>query len=572
MQSTPETILSQGITLEALGIVDAPPEEAFDRFTHIAKQLLSTPMALISIVQPERQRQFFKSCIGLDAEWMERRETPLSNSFCQHVVSNDSPLVISDSRSHPLALENPAIKAMNWIGYLGVPIQGPDDTTIGALCVATHDARDWTEQEIDLMTRLGGCVSDQIRLKASLWKTEQALGLARAAANSRATFLACMSHEIRTPLNGIIGANSLLTDRLDQRHALTGEGRDELQIARSIDASADLLMRLLNDILDLAKIDSGKIDLMAVPFSPGAKTRHVEKLFAGRAEAKGLDFRIEIASNAEGNAGNDTRLGDAHRFEQILGNLVSNAIKFTREGAVAVRLDLTGARQIELTVSDTGLGMSEAELRDLFEPYVQFGSPLANPMKGSGLGMAITGKIVDAMGGTISVASEAGKGTTVTVSLPLIRAGAAAEAEAEPAAEPVSPAPALPLARKKVLIADDTTTNLTLLETMLRLAGAEVVATTDGEAAVRAARSGDFDLMMLDILMPGMNGIDALSQIREDAAALPGPAVPAIAVTANAFPEQVREYLARGFDAHLAKPFRKEDLLRSVTSVFSERA
>ena len=368
---------------------------------------------------------------------------------------------------------------------------------------------------------------------------------AEAASQAKSMFLANMSHEIRTPLNGVLGMAELLDSALmDQEHK---------RMIGTIRESGEELLNILNDILDMSKIEAGKMELEAKPFRPMELAARVEDLHSLRAEEKGLSFEVLTGSGAD-----LPRIGDPHRVRQILHNLISNAIKFTECGEVTVKLSGKKGHPLIIEVRDTGIGMTPEQTARLYEDFTQADSSVTRRFGGTGLGMAITRKLVEMMEGEISVESALGKGTTVKVSLPL--------QVSETATKPVKAVESVSLEGLHILAADDNRTNRQILEKMLVRKGAAVTIVNDGLQAVQAWASGRYDVVLLDVAMPVMDGVTALQTIRAREAESNRTEMPIIAVTANAMAQQVAEYLIAGFDACVAKPINMTDLTRLIRS------
>jgi PAS domain S-box-containing protein len=387
------------------------------------------------------------------------------------------------------------------------------------------------------------------RLQASL---EQSRREAEAASRAKSQFLATMSHEIRTPMNGVIGMAELLS-----RVVNDPEQRRMVGVIRE---SGEVLLNVINDILDFSKIESGKLDIERAPFSLAEVARKVEAVHTLKAAEKGLSLSVLT------NAGCQVpRIGDAHRIQQILHNLVGNAIKFTDEGEVTVTIRCSGEGPAVVEVADTGAGMTPEQAARVFEPFAQADSSTTRRYGGTGLGLPIVRSLVDAMGGALTLDSRPGEGTVVRLRLPAPPAAAEAGAAPPPAAAAEVP-PGL-----RVLAADDNEVNRMVLGAFLDSLGVACVMAEDGPAAVRAAGAGGYDLLMLDISMPGMDGVEALAAIRAVEARRGVAPAPAVAVTANAMTHQIEEFLAAGFDAHLAKPIRPEELRDRLIRLGSRR-
>jgi signal transduction histidine kinase/CheY-like chemotaxis protein len=389
---------------------------------------------------------------------------------------------------------------------------------------------------------LCGIATDITAQKQLQTRLDEARLQAEAANVAKSRFLATMSHEIRTPMNGVLGMAEVLEGLVtDPTH------RDMLGVIRR---SGEALMGLLNDILDLSKIEAGRVELETAPFSLRELATQVECVHSAQASAKGTSFAVLLGS------GTDTpRLGDAHRLRQVLHNLIGNALKFTEGGEVTVTLRGAGADQVTIDVSDTGIGMTAEQVARVFEEFSQADSSTTRQYGGTGLGLAIVRGLVTAMGGTIEVDSTPGRGTRFRLSLPLPLAASVATASPPETAQAVVP-PGL-----RVLAADDNEVNRLVLAAYLDSLGVAAVVVDSGRAAVEARFTDPPDLLLLDISMPDMDGVETLHAIRAREAAQHLPSVLAIAVTANAMPDQIESYLAAGFAAHLAKPLSRHELV-----------
>ena len=378
----------------------------------------------------------------------------------------------------------------------------------------------------------------------------QARAGAEEASHAKSMFLATMSHEIRTPLNGVLGMAEVMDNALsDPAHK---------RMIRTIRRSGESLLNILNDILDLSKIEAGKLELESVPFRLQDLAEQVQDLHSQRADEKHLEFDVLIGG------GSDLQfLGDPYRVQQILHNLVSNSIKFTDQGEVEVKLSGRSGSPLLIEVRDTGIGMTPAQLGRLHDEYSQADVSVTRRFGGTGLGMAITRTLIESMGGTIRVISAFGEGTTTQVSLPL--------PISDGLFKPVADDPELPISLNgvRVLAADDNATNRAVLDAMLTRRGAEVVLVSDGELAFHAWSTGAFDVVLLDIAMPVMDGPTALGKIRDMERQAGRKAVPVIAVTANVMAHQISEYLTMGFDLCVAKPLDSGKLALAITSLLA---
>ncbi len=534
--------------LADLELVDAQSDAAFDNITSLTRTVMNVPVALVSIVQPSLDRQYFKSQLGLPANWAKAGQTPLSHSFCQHVRASNQPLIVPNSREHPVLKYNGAVADLNVIAYLGMPIHLPDGTCIGALCAIDDNPRIWADEDQQKLSQLALCVNEQIALKQALRTAEQAKSDAQNAARAREDFLAHMAHEIRTPLNGIIGSVDLLAAELED-NALSEKVPGLLRI---MDSSTQGLLRTLNDSLDLSKIDAGKMDLERRPFNLRAAISDVIALHRASAECKDVKLVVETTDTENG----APRLGDEFRMRQVLGNLLSNAVKFTDSGTIHVMLEAL-PDTISATVTDSGCGMDSDQLAEIFSAYAQGDTTIARRKGGTGLGLPIVKRLVTLMEGQISVNSAPGEGTSFTTCVPMPVASEVEERDLRIAKM------ANAFAGQRVLVADDSPVNRLVLSRMLESMGAEVICATNGTTALQAAQSQVFDTLFIDIRMPDMTGDQIARTLHSEntEGALPK----MIAVTANVFPKHIASYLDAGFDHCLAKPIRRADLCALTT-------
>ncbi len=390
---------------------------------------------------------------------------------------------------------------------------------------------------------------------ADVTRLYEAMRAAEAASKAKSAFLATMSHEIRTPMNGVLGVAEEL--------ALSVEDPAQRRLVETIRESGETLLHILNDVLDFSKIEAGKLELEAAAFSPAVSARRVAALHELKAAEKGLAFRLRATPETE-----RARIGDSLRVQQVLHNLIGNAVKFTEVGSVDLSLSVDAAGRVVFEIRDTGVGMTAEESIRIFEGFAQADGSTARRFGGTGLGMSITRSLVALMGGEIEVESRPGAGTTARVRLPLASAPEAERSEAVTA--PAPPPPGL-----RILAVDDNATNRMLIDLMLKRAKAQTTIVEGGreavaamEAALRGEAAG-FDLILMDIAMPEMDGVEALAAIRRAEAAAGTTPVPAVAVTANAMTHQVEDYLNRGFVGHVAKPLQSEALLAAVAAALS---
>jgi CheY-like chemotaxis protein len=364
-----------------------------------------------------------------------------------------------------------------------------------------------------------------------------------------------MSHEIRTPLNSILGFTGLILDRPD----LDPEVMRQVHL---IQGSGAALLTIVNDILDFSKIEAGQIDLDPHSFGTEALIGNTLSIVRGLAGAKRLAIRADIDPDLP-----PWLIGDEDRLRQILLNFLNNAIKFTREGhvtlAVRVEASTPEGETVRFSVVDTGIGIPKAKQHRLFQRFSQVDGSIRREFGGTGLGLAISKRLVELMGGTIGVESEERQGSTFwfTVTLPRGEPGARMSA----AASDVQPA-----SRKaRILLAEDVEVNQEIARAVLESAGHTVDVVSDGSEAIMAVQENAYDLVLMDVQMPVVDGVMATHRIRE----LDGPArdVPIIAMTANVLPEQVAKFRRAGMSGHVGKPFKREELYDAIERALSRK-
>jgi CheY-like chemotaxis protein/anti-sigma regulatory factor (Ser/Thr protein kinase) len=395
-------------------------------------------------------------------------------------------------------------------------------------------------------------------LRESAEALKRAADEAAAANRAKSEFLANMSHEIRTPLNGVMGVAGALA-----KTTLTSA---QTEMVSLIETSAKTLETLLSDILDLARIEAGKMELRPEPFDLATSVNACTALFDAAAQAKGLDMEVVIASAALG-----AYVGDAARIRQILSNLLGNAVKFTQTGRI--RLTVQARRgetssELRFEVSDTGIGFDAETKARLFSRFEQADGSITRRFGGSGLGLAICRSLAEAMGGRLEADARPGQGAVFILTVELPRCVGAFDLWCEVSEEEAAHDPMVGM---RVLLAEDHPTNRRVVELILGAAGVDLTCVENGAEAVEAFRTGVFDLILMDMQMPVMDGLTAIAKIRELERQASAPSTPTYVLTANAMPEHVSASLQAGADGHLSKPILADALLERVAEVAGAR-
>ena len=442
------------------------------------------------------------------------------------------------------------------------PIRGPEGEVIGTFAIYRRRIGGPSHDDISFMEAAAELASIAIGRVQAEAELEAARAAAEAANRAKSDFLANMSHEIRTPLNGVIGVVAALSQT-----ELTPAQREMVSL---IESSGVTLERIVSDVLDVSRIEAGRLELETREFDLHDELDAVIDVFRIKADEKGLAFPATYGPAARG-----VFLGDGVRIRQVLSNLISNAVKFTSAGEVRVAMEIVDPSEagqpssLVLDVRDTGVGFDKAVAEQLFQRFSQADATITRRFGGSGLGLNITQALVQLMGGEITAESEPGRGSAFRVVLPLVR-GRSLEAydagrKAESGAVVGREAMRADIAGLRVLLADDHPTNQRVVQLILGPFGVDLTTVENGAEAVEAFAAGAFDLVLMDMQMPVMDGLAATRALRQFEARHPGrPRAAIVMLSANAMRQHRLESEAAGADLHLPKPVTAQRLIEGV--------
>ncbi|GAC13193.1 GAF domain-containing hybrid sensor histidine kinase/response regulator [Aliiglaciecola lipolytica] len=514
--------------LEALyryQILDTEAEKVFDDLTELASEICGTPIALISLVDPDRQ--WFKSKVGIDAE-----ETSRDIAFCAHAIHQKEIFEVSDTHlderffDNPLVTEEPNIRF-----YAGMPLETPEGMAIGTLCTISDQPKTLTHQQRKSLAILGREVVSQLELRLKIRQVEEA--------NQRKTdFMSSLSHELRTPLNAIISFSQLMQN--DKSVQLPDH---YYQYLRHMDFSGKRLLELINSVLDVNKIESGKLTL-------NPKNIDINNFFDSiHAIARTLadDNSVQLVFSFAANSVQNVELDEA-RLSQIILNLISNAVKFTPAGkSVSVNIVIDN-NVLVIAIKDQGIGIAKEDMPLLFGKFQQVGERAGK--EGAGLGLMITKSLVELMSGTIKINSELNEGTLVKVSLPVTLA---------PTSEPPTKTVLMPETintSTKVLLVEDNDINQEVAKAIFESIGLSIDIAENGETALQKINNQQYDIIFMDIHLPGMDGYETSAQIKS---LIPEQKI--IALTADVFAQNQQKLHTSGISDVLTKPIEKSKVV-----------
>jgi len=532
-------------------ILDTADEAAYEDLVMLAASICGTSCAAISLL--DEYRMWFKARRGLDF-----REVDRDLSFCAHAILRpEQVLVVPDAANDPRFADNDLVKGRTQFKfYAGAPLINPEGFPLGTLCVIDNKAKPISAAQVDALRALSRQVIDQLEFRrAKLMLRDQADNLmkakeeAKAASKAKSVFLANISHEIRTPMNGVVGVTSLLSG--------TPLSERQRHYVDTIEKSAEGLLHVLSNILDYSKNETSNMqpELSAIDL-PGF-IEDIADMMRPMAIAKQLRFIASVDEELR-----RPLIGDSLRLQQLITNLVGNALKFTSQGTVEIGVSMAAETHRGMTVRfqirDTGIGISRDRQAAIFEEFVQVDQGTQRRFGGAGLGLSICRQLAGIMGTKVELKSEVGLGSTFWFDLEM--PFQIDEAPPIPAGSAYADAPVRRLPR--VLVAEDNEVNSLVLASMLEHRGCEVQCVENGADAIRAIASQPFDLVFMDVQMPVLDGVEATKAIR----LLPGTAktVPIIALTASVLREDAIMCQMAGMDDFISKPINEKVITEAL--------
>ena len=547
-ERTEDALMNQGDRIKALYEVsaraDLTPDEQITETLRLGCRLLDMEIGKVGHLNTEANTSTFLNTVApADMPIKRGKVLPLDKTYCNLTFNSPGPIAlhhVGDSEYK----DDVSYQFLGMEAYIGTTIH-VNGEKFGTVHFVNRKprAKAFTDTDIDMLNLIGSWVAITFERQIAQKQLQQSKELAEVANKSKSTFLANMSHEIRTPLTAIIGYSEMLRDE-DQTEA------ERLHEIDSIIRSGSHLQRIINDILDLSKIEAGQLVIEQINTSPFSLLSEIKSIMNNRANEKGLGFNLNFNYPMP-----KYICTDPTRFKQIVLNIIGNAVKFTHEGGIDMDVSyIADQHKITISITDTGVGMTETEMNRIFKPFAQADAATTREYGGTGLGLCISQQLANNLGGDIKFSSEKGKGSNFLISIdlgPIDNIELINEASDGPKAaiENTRVIEKIALDNKKILLAEDRPDTQQLISIYLRKTGATVAIAANGESAVELAMENDYDLILMDIQMPIMDGLKATKLLRSK-----GYDIPIIALTANAMRQDKKTCLDAGMNAYLTKP------------------
>ncbi|MCP2029694.1 signal transduction histidine kinase/DNA-binding response OmpR family regulator [Flavobacterium sp. HSC-32F16] len=537
----PANELERLAALKRYNILDSLPDHAFDDATKLVSYICGVPIAHISFI--DESRQWFKSEVGIGIS-----EVPREISFCQYTIMESKMVEINDTFLNERFKDDPNVTGGFKVRfYAGIPLTTPDGFNIGTLCAIDHVTKELNENQRNALSIIAKHVVNQLELGTKNIELDKQKKIAERAVLAKDSFLANMSHEIRTPLNAIIG----FTDLLAQTKLDTVQ-RDYIE---SVQIAGENLLLIVNDILDLSKIESGNLTIELEPFNLKSTLKHVYNLLKVKV-SKDVEFNLFLDADMP-----EIVIGDQGRLNQILVNLVGNALKFTQEGDVTVSVKMVEETEthyaLKFSVKDTGIGIPPKKLKTIFDRFTQAEDSTTRKFGGTGLGLNIVKQLIELQNAEINVKSQQDRGSEFFFVINYRKSFQAEETSEELTVES--------LGKLKILLCEDNVLNQKLVKSVIHNFGFELDVAENGEEGIELLSKNDYDLVLMDLQMPVKDGYQTTEYIRNEMKS----SIPIIAMTAHSLMGEQERCYNVGMDGYVPKPFKQPALLEVIKTVLN---
>lgn len=533
--------------LRRYNIIDTLPDEEFDDIARLVAYICDVPAAHVSFI--DENRQWFKATVGFEATEVERDTT-----FCQYTIMESDMWVIPDATKEPKLIDNPNIyDGFKVRFYAGIPLTSPDGYNIGTICAIDHVVKNVNDEQKNALRILAKHVMAQLELRVKNVELDKQKQIAELAIYAKDSFLANMSHEIRTPLNAIIGFTDLI--------AKSQLNPTQKEYIENVQTAGENLMLIINDILDLSKIDSGQLIIETQPFSLKNTLKHTYELLKVKIP-NDIEFNLFLDAEMP-----DMVMGDRGRLNQILTNLAGNAIKFTPEGEITISVKKIAENDTSYTlrfsVKDTGIGISEDKLVTIFDRFTQAEESTTRRFGGTGLGLNIVKQLIELQQGVINVKSTPGKGSEFyfIISFGKAFAGNGKETVAK------EPEEQIPAQKLSVLLLEDNILNQKLAKSVIDEFGFSLDIANNGEEGIDMFLKKPYDLILMDLQMPVKDGYQTTEYIRSELKS----DIPIIAMTAHSLVGEQQKCFDIGMNGYVPKPFKQAELLNEINRVMNKK-
>ncbi|MHA3787995.1 ATP-binding protein [Flavobacterium hauense] len=531
--------------LKRYNIIDTLPEEEFDDIAKLVAYICDVPAAHVSFI--DDKRQWFKATVGFDADEVQRDTT-----FCQYTIMEDNLWVIPDATKEPKLIDNPNIyDGFKVRFYAGIPLTTHDGHNIGTICAIDHVVRNINEEQKTALKILARHVMSQLELRIKNTELDRQKEIAERAIYAKDSFLANMSHEIRTPLNAIIGFTDLIA-----KTQLDPTQKDYIE---NVQTAGENLMLIINDILDLSKIESGNLIIESQTFSLRNTLKHTYELLKVKVHDN-IEFNLFLDADMP-----DMVIGDRGRLNQILTNLAGNAIKFTPDGDITISVKKIAENDttytLRFSVKDTGIGISEDKLETIFDRFTQAEESTTRRFGGTGLGLNIVKQLVELQHGVINVKSTPGRGSEFYFILSFGKAFGQEIVQVQNVEE------LKPLKKLSVLLFEDNILNQKLAKSVIDEFGFDLDIANNGEEGIEMFHKKTYDLILMDLQMPIKDGYQTTEYLRCELKS----DIPIIAMTAHSLVGEQQKCYDIGMNGYVPKPFKQAELLNEINRVMNKK-